>query len=126
MRLKYYIKFWFPNRKLEDIMEFTETQMNNHKIDPRITQLEKLHFRRIGRNKWRRFTDYATADIITKRIPVKCKKCGHEPEVIWLDMFEFGCNDKYYVRCDNCDIETEATFFENEAIDEWDKLNYVQ
>ena len=122
MKLKYYIKFWFPDRKLEDIMEFTEIQMNIPHTDPRITTLRNLHFQQIRKNHWYRNKDRAIADVITKRVPEKCAKCGYEPEIIWLDMFYFGCNDKYYIRCDNCDIETDTYFSEEEALDEWDML----
>lgn len=123
MRLRYYIKFWFPERKLEDIMDFTENQIKNSKIDPRIKQLEGLHFQRVRKDLWGRFSDGASAEIITERVPEKCKKCGCNPELIWLDMFYFSCLDKYYVRCDNCDIETEAYFSEDQALDEWDEMN---
>ena len=124
MKLKYYIKFWFPDRKFEDIMEFTETQMNISHTDPRITLLRNLHFQQTRRNRWYRSTDSAMAEIITKKVPDTCKKCGCEPELIWLDMYYFGCNDQYKVRCDNCDIETDAYFSENEALDEWERMQY--
>ena len=125
MNLKYYIKFWFPKIRREDVMEFTQLQMESSETDPREKHLKNLHFipRENSKKQWIRPRDRAIAEIVTERNPIKCKKCGREPELIWLDMFNFGMLDVYYVRCNYCDVESDHKFTEDEAIDEWDKIN---
>lgn len=61
--------------------------------------------------------------------PEKCLHCGGEAQIYSHIVFEYRGEDyrkhwngdKYYVRCENCGIQTQDYYTEQEACDVWNR-----